>query len=566
MNIPAIYGLLLTSDRKKSILLVYFFFAPLERNGEFVSKTKLIRILCGVILAGVLLVEGLAFSLVYGLSMLPTEYLILLAAFLLVLWVGLAALMFIPGRKKKTLGLGRAIAAALLVAIILFGCALASSVVAELQRTLNDISTPTELTAEVDLFVRVDDPAQKLEDAADYVFAITEYYDIENTMKAIEQLEATYGKKITTITYDHVYAMADALYAGQADAMLINTAYISILVEGEGYTDFMSKAKLLSQIDIRIVVQPPTEDNKKDPLDWLIPDKTEPVETTQPVETDTWIQVPEGKVTDVPFVVYLAGNDYKGEGFGTYSKNDVNILAVINPKTKQILMINTPRDYYIPNPAGNGALDKLTHCGARGVENSMRAISEFYQVPIRYYAQIGFSGLKELVDAVDGVTVYSDYSYIALDEVPIQKGKNHLNGEEALAFARDRKNVDGGDNTRGNHQMKVVKALIDKMISGKIFTRYADIMKSLRGLFRTSIPTEDMASLVQMQLDDMATWNIVSYAVTGTSGRGLTYSEPLYPNLFIYYPNMDTVEYARELMQRIIDGEIIQQSDIIPAD
>lgn len=537
----------------------------MERKGELVSKTKLIRLLCGLLLAGVLLVEGLAFALVWRLDMLPSEYMVLLAAFLLLLWLILAALLLLPGKKKMTPGPVRTGVIVILVAAILFGCGVASKMASELYNTLHQISEPTELTAYVDLFVRKDDSAQSIEDVAGYSFAITEYYDIENTRRAIEQLETKLGTKIQTVTFNHVYDMADALMNGQVDALLINTAYISILVEGEGYTDFMDKAKLLEQLNITVIVEPPQQSGKN-PLDWLIPGNTTPDETTQPVEKDPYIQVPEGDVTKVPFVVYLAGNDYDGAGFGSYARNDVNILAVVNPVTKQVLLINTPRDYYVPNPAGNGALDKLTHCGAKGVTNSMEAMSGFYRVPIRYYAQIGFTGLEELVDAVDGVTVYSDVSYLAMEETWIKKGNNHLNGKQALHFARERSNVDGGDNVRGQNQMKIIKAIINKMLSKKLFTRYSEIMRSLRGLVKTSIPMEDIASLVEMQLDDMASWNIVTYAVTGEAARGLTYSEPKFPNLFIYIPNMDTVEYARELMQRVIDGEIIQQSDIIPAE
>ncbi len=548
-----------------SILIDEFNFALIERNGEFVSKTKLIRLLCGLLLAGVLIVEGLAFSLVWRLNMLPSEYLVLLAAFLLVLWVALAALLFLPGRKKKLPGVGRTVVIGLLVAVILFGCGMASKMVGELHETLSHISAQEELTAYVDVFVRSDDSAQSIEDVAGYTFAITEYYDIENTRKAIEQLETRLDTKIQTVVFPYVYDMADALLDGQVDALLINTAYISMLTDSEGYTDFMDKARLLEQLDITVIVEQPTE-NTKDPWDWLIPGNTTPSETTQPVEDDPYIQIPDGPVTKVPFVVYLAGNDYDKEGFGTFAKNDVNILAVVNPVTKQVLLINTPRDYYVPNPAGNGAMDKLTHCGAKGVMNSMQAMSDFYQVPIRYYVHIGFTGLEELVDAVDGVTVYSDVSYLAMEETWIKKGINHLNGKQALHFARERSNVDGGDNVRGQNQMKIIKAIIDKMLSKKLFTKYTEIMRSLRGLVKTSIPTEDMASMVEMQLSDMASWNIVSYAVTGEAGYSRECYEWPGPSLFVYYPNMDTVEYARELMQRVIDGEIINQSDIIPAE
>ena len=516
------------------------------------NKSKLFRILRILVLAGVLIIEGLAIVLVGQLQMFPAEYMVLLAAFLLALWIILAALMFVPGRKKKHPGAGRVTAIAVLVLCVLLGCGIASKMVIELKNTINDISSPTELTAYVDVFIRTDDLAQTVADTAGYTYAITEYYDVENTRRAIEKLEAMLGQKLTTVTLPSVQAMADALYSGQADAMLINTAYISLLAESEEYADFETKTRLLAQLDIRYTV----ESGK-------IPGTADPGQQDPSQIEGAGVKIPDGELTKTPFVVYLAGSDARGGGLATWTRNDVNILAVVNPTTRQILLINTPRDFYIPNPAGNGALDKLTHCGIATVENSALALSRFYQVPIRYYAQIGFDGLKGLVDAVDGVTIYSDVAYQA-GNTWIEKGKNHLNGEQALAYARERKNVAGGDNARGNSQMKIIKAVINKMISGKLITKYTDILGSIRGLFRTNMPSEEMANLVQMQLSDMRDWNIISYAVTGESDNQETYSWPG-RKLFVYIPNMDTVEYARELMQRVADGEILDQSDIIPA-
>jgi len=538
-----------------------------------VSKTKLIRILCGILLAGVLLVEGLAFALVWRLNMVPAAYMVLLAAFLLILWLGLSAILFLPGKKKKkrsrrqVLGTGRMIGASILVVVILLGCGAAANVTSQLYQTLDSIAGPTELTVYVDIFVRQDDKAQTISDLKGYTVAITEHYDIDNTRKALEQLESKLGQKVTTLTCSGVFAMTDALLAGEADAMMINAAYISLLEDAKEYADFETKARLLTQIDISIPVQKPQE-TKPGIFDWLIPGKTEPTEPsqpTEPVEQDEYIQIPEGNVTDVPFVMYLAGTDSKKHPLASHAKNDVNILAVVNPRTKQVLLINTPRDYFIPNPAGNGAMDKLTHCGIAGVENSLTAISQLYRIPIRYHVQVGFDGLKKLVNAVDGVDVYSEVAYIATG-IQIQKGMNHLYGEEALAFARERKNIDGGDNARGNNQMKIIKAILKKMMSGKLLTRYTDIMNSLRGLFRTSMPLEDISELVKMQLKDMASWNIVTYSVTGDATNKMTYSTPEYPPVFVYIPKMDTVEYARELIQRIVDGEVINQEDIIPAE
>ena len=198
---------------------------------------------------------------------------------------------------------------------------------------------------------------------------------------------------------------------------------------------------------------------------------------------------------------------------------------VVNPKTKQILLINTPRDAYVANPEGDGAMDKLTHCGLYGPDCSAGALSTLYGTPIDYFGQINFSGFKKLIDAIGGITVYSDQAFTTFNGHSIKKGENTFNGEQALAFARERYNVVGGDNGRGKNQMKVITAVIKKLISSPaLITNYASIMASMQGMFTTNMQADEISMLVKMQLNDLATWEINSFSVTGKAGSELTYS------------------------------------------
>ena len=260
--------------------------------------------------------------------------------------------------------------------------------------------------------------------------------------------------------------------------------------------------------------------------------------------------------------MYISGSDTRDKKLVT-SRSDVNIMLVVNPKTKQILLLNTPRDYFIPNPAsGTGALDKLTHCGIYGIECSMQALMDLYGVEIDYYAQINFTGFETLIDAIGGVTVYCDQSFTTNKGIHFSKGELELDGSSALVFARERYNVAGGDNARGKNQMKVIKAVIDKATSGTtMLSNYTGIMESLEGMFVTSMPTSDISSLVKMQLKDLAQWNIQSYAVTGNNGKEITYSMPG-TKLSVMYPNQGMVDYGSNLIQRVMDGEILTEADM----
>jgi LCP family protein required for cell wall assembly len=237
---------------------------------------------------------------------------------------------------------------------------------------------------------------------------------------------------------------------------------------------------------------------------------------------------------------------------------------VVNPVTKQVLLINTPRDYYVINPASKttakNRYDKLTHCGINGVSNSMKALATLYDTDVAYYARVNFSGLRKLVNAVGGITVYSDRAFTAVN-TKIVKGENHLWGQGALDFCRERYNLPGGDNDRGKNQMKVINAIIDKLTSGAIITNYSAILDSMKGMFATNVTMDEISWLVKMQLNDMAEWDVFSIAVAGKSARRECYSMPGY-SLYVMLPNEKQVNKVQTLIDRMMAGEVLTKSDV----
>jgi LCP family protein required for cell wall assembly len=262
------------------------------------------------------------------------------------------------------------------------------------------------------------------------------------------------------------------------------------------------------------------------------------------------------------FVVYLSGSDTRSIKLAT-SRSDVNILAFVNPKTKQVLLLNTPRDYYVSTAkSSSGAKDKLTHCGLYGVDCSMDTLGALYDTSVDYYMQVNFEGFKTLVDAIGGIEVDSDIAFTTTHyDVQINKGTNYLDGEGALGFVRERYAFSDGDNARGRNTMKVVKAIINKVTSGTtLLTNYSDIMKSMEGMFVTNMSSDEISSLVKMQLSDMSSWDIRSYAVTGTDSSSTTYSTP---NTYCYVmvPNESSVAKAKELIDKMESGEELTDAD-----
>ena len=271
------------------------------------------------------------------------------------------------------------------------------------------------------------------------------------------------------------------------------------------------------------------------------------------------------KITKEPFVIYLSGVDTRGE-LTEKARSDVNILAVVNPTTKQILLVNTPRDYYLPL-ARNGELDKLTHAGLYGIDESMKVLGNLYGVQADYYVRVNFAGLVKIVDALGGVDIESDANFSCVPmETPdgngdytyqkysFTKGINHVNGSQALAFARERKAFADGDNRRGQHQMTVIKAIVNKACSSAVLTKYQELLKAASDAFITNMPYADISSLVQMQLGDMADWNITTYAVSGEGSTEYCYA--LGDKAWVMIKDSSKVNTAKNMIQQVINGEV----------
>ena len=233
--------------------------------------------------------------------------------------------------------------------------------------------------------------------------------------------------------------------------------------------------------------------------------------------------VEANKITKEPFVVYLSGVDNRGE-LTEKARSDVNILAVVNPTTKQAALINTPRDYYV-DLAGTDSKDKLTHAGLYGVETSMATLGNLYGVNVAHYIRINFAGFISIIDAIGGVDVYSDQAFTSVgspgyyDPTTFAEGWNHLDGKSALAFARERHAFKTGDIQRGINQMKVIDAMAEKLKSPALLMSFSKLMDAMSDCFVTSLSQEQISALVRMQLGDLSSWDIQIYSVTGTGGK-----------------------------------------------
>ena len=265
------------------------------------------------------------------------------------------------------------------------------------------------------------------------------------------------------------------------------------------------------------------------------------------------------KITKEPFVVYLSGVDNRGE-LTENARSDVNILAVVNPVTKQAALINTPRDYYV-DLAGTESKDKLTHAGLYGVETSMATLGNLYGVDVDHYIRINFAGFISIIDAIGGVDVYSDQAFTSVgspgyyDPTTFAEGWNHLDVKSALAFARERHAFKTGDIQRGINQMKVIDAMANKLKSPTLLMSFSKLMDAAADCFVTSFSQEQISALVRMQLGDLASWDIQSYTVTGSGAKSSKCYSAKGQSLYVMKPDENSVNEAKALIAAVLGGE-----------
>lgn len=392
-------------------------------------------------------------------------------------------------------------------------------VVHKLDSTLNNISAGEKYeTIQVSVLVLKDDTAQSLSDLAGTT--VGSLKDDDGVSDVQEKINEAVSTAVTYTDYMDQASLADALLNQSARAIIMNQAYVDVLDELEGYEGFADKVRALYTLEVKIPIK----------------DDTSTSDSTK----------------DGTFLVYVSGIDTYGS-VNVKSRSDVNILAAVNTKTGTVQLINTPRDYFVAFPEKNNAKDKLTHAGIYGIDCSISTLEQLYGQKIDYYVRMNFSGFEGIIDAMGGVDVESDYAF-SVDGYSYVKGTNHLNGAQALRFARERHSFSEGDVQRGKNQMAVITAVIKKAASADTLKNFNSIMNQLSGTFQTNMPTETMYSLVSKQLSSGTSWNVESYTVTGTGSMSTeTYSMPG-RNLYVMIPDQTTVDQAKTLINNVLNS------------
>ena len=461
-------------------------------------------------------------------KMVPTIYMLIIGIVLAVI----AAIIWLLVWHTRYTGrfIGGTVLAVIMIAILAFG----GFYINKTRSAISNISGETTEVTQMAVYVKSDDAADSVEATAGYTYGILSSLDRENTDGAVAHLNSEFGTEVQTKEYAGLTELADGILNGEVNAMLLNSGYLSVYEDMDGYTDFSTKIKEVGTVDVESTIQS--------------------AEESTPIEPITTAN--GGKV----YTIYLSGIDTRGE-MTAKSRSDVNIIATVNTDTHEILLVSTPRDYFVPLSISGGAPDKLTHAGIYGIDVCMDTLGMLYDIDINYYFRINFGGFVKVIDALGGITVNSDYDFDSKNILGyhFNKGENYVNGEQALIFARERYAFQEGDRQRGKNQMEVIRGVVKKALSPEILTSYSSILSSLDGCFGTNITYEEIAQILQQQLTNGGDWTIVSYSVKGTGATEKPYS--MSQKAYVMVPDYNTVDKAKSLMEKVRNGEVVTQEE-----
>ena len=461
-------------------------------------------------------------------KMVPTIYMLIIGIVLAVI----AAIIWLLVWHTRYTGrfIGGTVLAVIMIAILAFG----GFYINKTRSAISNISGETTEVTQMAVYVKSDDAADSVEATAGYTYGILSSLDRENTDGAVAHLNSEFGTEVQTKEYAGLTELADGILNGEVNAMLLNSGYLSVYEDMDGYTDFSTKIKEVGTVDVESTIQS--------------------AEESTPIEPITTAN--GGKV----YTIYLSSIDTRGE-MTAKSRSDVNIIATVNTDTHEILLVSTPRDYFVPLSISGGAPDKLTHAGIYGIDVCMDTLGMLYDIDINYYFRINFGGFVKVIDALGGITVNSDYDFDSKNILGyhFNKGENYVNGEQALIFARERYAFQEGDRQRGKNQMEVIRGVVKKALSPEILTSYSSILSSLDGCFGTNITYEEIAQILQQQLTNGGDWTIVSYSVNGTGATEKPYS--MSQKAYVMVPDYNTVDKAKSLMEKVRNGEVVTQEE-----
>lgn len=322
------------------------------------------------------------------------------------------------------------------------------------------------------------------------------------------------------LQYDDFYQMLRDLYSKEIDGCFVSSNYVTLF---SGEEEFNNIGK-----DVKVIYS-----------------------YTEEMENQDNVSYTNKKLTE-PFTILVMGVDSENDGLNANQafNGDTLMLVTFNPKTLSASMFSLPRDLYVPISCRNGALAKINSSAAYGTSCVINTIKNLVDIDIDYYVKINFKGVVDLVDVLGGITVNVEKPYFTYNNgidyhgqvceqnsdrafgnkvVCIDPGVQKLNGEQALAYSRNRHQYIGSDLDRIRHQQDVVAAVVAEAKNIRSFDEFKGILNAVQKNMDTNMTTEQILSLYTVGksiIADTLAGNEVNLSMAKTYLE--TYSLPVY--------------------------------------
>lgn len=281
--------------------------------------------------------------------------------------------------------------------------------------------------------------------------------------------------KVNVTEYDSNFELLEKLYGGELDAIFITSNYI---IKFEGYDAYKN-------IENEVKVQ---------------------FTYSKEMKNQDYIENP-GTV-DKPFTVLIMGVDSTSDVLNANQafNGDTLMLMSFNPNTLNATVFSIPRDTYVPIACLKGESSKINSSAAYGSTCVINTVENLVDIKIDYYVKINFKGVVDLVNALDGIDITvpekinfceqnSKRSKKPEDLQCIKSGFQHMDGEQALAFARHRHTLPAGDFQRVQHQQLVVEAIANSAKNLKNVDAFFKVLDSISANIDTNMSTNQMMNL-----------------------------------------------------------------------
>lgn len=489
-----------------------------------IGKNKIVNL----VVFGIQLVAGLFLAnAAYNSFILPDSYKYIVYIVVVILAI-LSTFLLMKIKTNKILNALRVVFIAVLAVALISGSILIPEIEAAVSKL--QVGQPTEGKVVIDIIALADTEYNSEKDFLSDAVAVQTNLDQENQNYAISYINLEIDGEMLISDYEDYESALRDLQSGAIKYLMINESFISVLNETEEFENFTENVKVVYQVSKTVAY-----DN---------------------IESDV-------QVTENPFNVLILGQNQEGVTVSDTVLTDVVMVATVNPITKQILLTSLPRDSYV-DVSYSGVDDKLTHTGIYGTQTVIETVENVLDIDIDFYLRINYNSFVRMVDALGGITVDNEYEFPGVFpdyQYTFKEGTINLDGDMALAYARERKATKCGDISRNKHQRQVLSAIIDKVASPSILTKFNDILTSLDGTYLTNITSNQIYSLIKMQLTDLASWNIESYGITGSTGSAYVASASQSQKYSVVFIDDDSLAGAKTAIADVYNATAEETTD-----